>query len=127
MITALVPWATSALTILGMWLLGNKDKRGWIVGLANQALWITFVILYSAWGLLPLTGWLIVVYTRNLIKWRRDDEQPTVAQIRYDTWNEAYDTGVADAWQSMDYDGGRTPAARINPYGVGELKDRRPK
>lgn len=73
MIRTLIPWATSAGTLLGMWLLGQKRSIGWVVGLVNQALWITFAVTFRAWGLLPLTCALVVIYTRNLLRWRRDD------------------------------------------------------
>lgn len=73
MIRTLIPWATSAGTLLGMWLLGQKRSIGWIVGLVNQVLWITFAVMFEAWGLLPLTCALVVIYSRNLARWRRED------------------------------------------------------
>lgn len=67
-----LPITISILTIVAMILLGNKSRWGWIVGLFNQVLWITFAIWFKAWGLLPLTFVLIFVYTRNLYKWNRN-------------------------------------------------------
>lgn len=64
--------ATSVVTLVGMWMAGNKDWRGWAVGLANQGLWLAFIVAFGAWGLLPLSLALIVTYTRNLIRWRAD-------------------------------------------------------
>ena len=81
MIRTLLPWATSAGTLLGMWLVGQKKSVGWVVGLVNQALWVTFSIMFEAWGLLPLTAALIVVYSKALIQWRRDEKA-----IRDATW-----------------------------------------
>jgi len=72
-VKAVFPWLLSAGTLGNMWLVGNKNKLGWVVGLANQALWITFIVLFSAWGLLPLALALIVLYTRNLVRWRREE------------------------------------------------------
>lgn len=69
----LLPWLTSAGTLLGMWLVGQKRSVGWIVGLVNQVLWVTFAIAFEAWGLLPLTVALIIIYTRALVKWRADE------------------------------------------------------
>lgn len=65
----ILPLTLSAFTVLGMWLIGNKNRLGWVVGLINQILWISFAIIFKAWGLLPLTLVLIIVYTRNLLKW----------------------------------------------------------
>jgi len=68
-----IPWLTSAITLWGIHEQGHKRSRGWAIGLANQALWITFIVLFGAWGLLPLSLALIVMYGRNLLAWRRDE------------------------------------------------------
>jgi uncharacterized Tic20 family protein len=65
---------TAALTLWGMWLAGNKRSAGWIVGLVNQAFWLATIVVFEVWGLLPLTAALVVVYSRNLLKWRREDQ-----------------------------------------------------
>lgn len=69
----LIPWATSIVTLWGMWAIGNKKSYGWTIGLINQVLWVTFTIMYGAWGLFPLSLALIFIYSRNLIRWRRDE------------------------------------------------------
>jgi hypothetical protein len=69
----LLPFTLSLLTMFAMWLLGNKNKLGWVVGLVNQAFWITFAIVFKAWGLLPLSLVLVFIYSRNLRRWIRDD------------------------------------------------------
>ncbi len=70
---ALPPWATSLGTLLGMWLVGQKRSVGWIVGLVNQVVRVTFAVVFEAWGLLPLTLALIVIYTRALVAWRSEE------------------------------------------------------
>jgi nicotinamide riboside transporter PnuC len=70
-VTAWIPWATSAGTLLAMWLAGNGDKRAWIVGLLNQGLWFALIFTTDTYGLLPLAIALVVIYARNLIKWKR--------------------------------------------------------
>lgn len=70
---ALLPWATSVGTLLGMWLVGQKRSIGWAVGLLNQALWVSFAVVFRAWGLLPLSAALTVIYVRALLAWRRDE------------------------------------------------------
>lgn len=67
-----IPWALSILTVGMMYLAGNKNKWAWILGLANQSLWLTWIITVQAWGLLILTFALIFMYTRNLIKWHKE-------------------------------------------------------
>lgn len=68
--TDILPWILSAITIYTMFLANEKSKNTWIVGLINQALWLIWIILISAWGLLPMNIALWVIYTRNHIKWR---------------------------------------------------------
>ena len=63
--------ATSAVTILSMWLVGKKHAAGWKLGLANQALWAALIIDRRAWGLIVLSAFLVVVYARNLWLWTR--------------------------------------------------------
>ncbi len=63
--------ATSLLTLAGMWLAGSGRWQGWLVGLVNQVLWLAFIVVFEAWGLLPLSAALVVVYSRNLWRWRR--------------------------------------------------------
>ncbi len=70
----LLPLATSVLTLVAMWRIGAKKADGWAIGLANQGLWLWFIAAFDAWGLLPLTAALTVVYARNLIRWRREDK-----------------------------------------------------
>jgi hypothetical protein len=66
-----IPWLTSAITLWGIHEQGKKRWRGWAIGLANQTLWIAFIVAFSAWGLFPLSLALIVMYGKNLLAWRR--------------------------------------------------------
>ena len=52
-----------------MLLAGNKKRGAWFVGLINQFLWLIWIVLSSAWGLLPMNIALWVVYGRNYLKW----------------------------------------------------------
>ena len=64
-----LPWVLSAITIYMTILAGNKNQRAWAVGLAGQAMWLTWIISTKSWGLLPMNAALWVVYFRNHIKW----------------------------------------------------------
>lgn len=76
----LIPLATSLVTLTGMWLAGNKNYWGWALGIANQGLWLAFIIVFEAWGLLPLMFALLFIYSRNLIRWRNEASRyPKVA------------------------------------------------
>ena len=66
-----LPWVMSAVTITQMYLAGSQKRSAWALGLANQVLWVAFSVSVQAWGLLPLSGALVIVYTRNWIRWGR--------------------------------------------------------
>ena len=70
LITTYLPYLLSAITAYTMLLAGNKKAGAWLVGLLNQALWLTWIIVSGTWGLLPMTGVMIVVYIRNYVKWK---------------------------------------------------------
>ena len=64
-----LPYLLSALTIYSMLLAGNKRRGAWVIGLVNQLLWLVWIILAQAWGLLPMNLALWIVYARNYLKW----------------------------------------------------------
>lgn len=72
MIRQLLALATGAVTLYGMWAAGSHRWWAWLVGLGNQLLWISFIVMFAAWGLLPLSLALVAVYGRNALKWRSE-------------------------------------------------------
>lgn len=70
-----LPWLMSAVTIWMTLLAGNKHKSAWLVGLFNQALWLSWIISTSTWGLIPMNIALWIVYARNHWRWTTEREQ----------------------------------------------------
>jgi len=70
-----MPWLLSAITIYMTILAGNKTRWVWLLGIANQALWLTWIFATEAWGLLPMNAALWIVYARNHLKWMRESIQ----------------------------------------------------
>ena len=68
-----LPWLLSAITIYMTQLVGDKKASAWLVGLANQLLWVVYILATEAWGLIPLNIALWVAYTRNYIKWSKHE------------------------------------------------------
>jgi hypothetical protein len=64
-----LPWVLSAITIWMTLLAGNKHPKAWSIGLGNQFLWLIWIIVAGAWGLLPMNVALWIVYGRNHLKW----------------------------------------------------------
>jgi hypothetical protein len=50
-------------------LAGNKNRHAWAIGLANQALWLIWIVASESWGLIPMNAALWIVYARNHLKW----------------------------------------------------------
>ena len=64
-----MPWLLSAITIYMTVLAGNKNRYAWVIGLANQALWLIWIVASESWGLIPMNIALWIVYGRNHLKW----------------------------------------------------------
>lgn len=67
----ILPWIMSAITIWQVLLAGNQWRYAWAVGLFNQCLWFTWIMVSGTYGLLPMNIALWIVYTRNHIKWMK--------------------------------------------------------
>ena len=66
MIEPALQWILSMGTLTVMWLAGDKRPLAWVIGLPLQALWTTWALMIGAYGLLPVTIGLLLVYARNL-------------------------------------------------------------
>jgi hypothetical protein len=64
-----LPWLLSVITIWMTLLAGNKHPKAWLIGLGNQLLWLVWIFVVGAWGLLPMNIALWIVYARNHLKW----------------------------------------------------------
>lgn len=75
MLNLLISLVTGAVTLVGMWGAGSLKPWAWKLNLANQVLWFIFIVAFGAWGLLPLNVALVVTYTRNHLRWKREADQ----------------------------------------------------
>ena len=64
----------SIISLVTLWLIGNKNKAGFILGLLNQILWIWYALMLKQYGLLVGVIAYAVIYIRNLIKWNKDEK-----------------------------------------------------
>jgi hypothetical protein len=67
-----VSLVTSMVTLVSMWAAGNGKAWSWAMGVWNQLLWFVFIVAFGAWGLLPLNLALVVIYSRNWVKWKTE-------------------------------------------------------
>lgn len=62
----------SALSLLSLWLMGNKNKLGIVVGLANQLLWVVYALMLKQYGLLIGVIAYTIIHIRNFVKWSKE-------------------------------------------------------
>lgn len=71
----ILSWVLSIQSALMLWLMGNGDWRGPVVGLVGQVLWLWYVVATKQWGLMPGVVMFTVVNARNCWKMRATREQ----------------------------------------------------
>src|SRR5262245_36751098 len=63
----------SAMSLTAMELIGRKKWQGWALGLVNQGLWFYLtVVVAGLWGLGIQFVIFAVIYTRHLVRWKRE-------------------------------------------------------
>jgi hypothetical protein len=62
-------WLLTLVGVFGLWLAGRKDRRGWIVGLCAQVLWIAYATATHQWGFYVSAFAYGAVYLRNARAW----------------------------------------------------------
>lgn len=72
LIMGALPWVISLSTIYQVILTGNLNRWCWLHGIANQGLWMLFIIVNEQWGLLPLNLTMWIICVRNHILWDRN-------------------------------------------------------
>jgi hypothetical protein len=65
---------TSVNTGIYMWMLSRGDTRGWYLSLFAQFLWAALIWQTEAWGLIPLSAWLLYVALKGVRRHRRGEK-----------------------------------------------------
>lgn len=65
-------YVLSALSLISLWLMGDKSVWGVIVGLLTQILWIIYALMLEQYGLLIGVVAYTVIHVRNLLKWTKE-------------------------------------------------------
>ena len=63
----------TAVGVFGLWLAGRKDRRGWMVGVGAQTLWIAYATATQQWGFYISAiayGW---IYIKNARAWKKPE------------------------------------------------------
>lgn len=65
-------WLASILEILGKWIVGNKNRNGFLIGIVCCFCWAYVAIDKHVYGLFLAIIPAIVINIRNYIKWGKE-------------------------------------------------------
>lgn len=72
---SLVSWIAAATELFGIWVVGNKNKWGFIINIVAGLMWIAVAVFnLPAQGLLLVVVPALFINTRNFIRWRRENK-----------------------------------------------------
>jgi nicotinamide riboside transporter PnuC len=64
-------WILAVGGITAMWLVGQHNKLGWLIGAALQVVWFVFAVITHQYGFIATAIVYSFVYARNWYRWRR--------------------------------------------------------
>ena len=62
-------WALSIVGVIGIYLTGRKNWRGYAVGIFTECAWVWYAIVTKQWGFIFGSTIYISVYFFNINKW----------------------------------------------------------
>jgi drug/metabolite transporter (DMT)-like permease len=62
-------WALSIVGVIGIYLTGRKNWRGYAVGIFTECAWVWYSIVTKQWGFIFGSTIYISVYLLNINKW----------------------------------------------------------
>jgi hypothetical protein len=63
-------WVAAAVSIAGLWISGYSPRIGWLYGIASQGVWVAYGLVTDQPGMIALSVAFVVIYVRNLRRWR---------------------------------------------------------
>ena len=67
--TQLWSWCLSSIGVIGIYLTGRKNWRGYAVGIFTECAWVAYSIQTKQWGFIFGSTVYISVYLFNIKKW----------------------------------------------------------
>lgn len=66
-----IDWLAMLFTLLGIYFLGNKDRKGFIIMITGNACWIGVGALAGSLAMILANGVFLSMNLRGLIKWSK--------------------------------------------------------
>lgn len=68
-------WIAGIFELLGIYIVGNKNKIGFLFAIACNILWVIYVLINkTTYGLLPVVLSAFIINIRNYRKWSKDEK-----------------------------------------------------
>ncbi len=77
-----IDWLATACGLTGVFLLGNKNKYGFLIFMMASASWITFGILVGSYAVILGSSIFMIMHFRGWLKWRRDEREHQFLQTQ---------------------------------------------
>jgi hypothetical protein len=66
-------WILATIGVTGMFMVGQKTLRGWVVLFCNECLWISYSIQSHQYGFIIMALSYMIVYTRSYLEWKKNE------------------------------------------------------
>ena len=67
-------WIAGILELIGLYLVGNKNRLGFLINLSCIFFWVLYVYVNrTTYGILPVVLTASVINIRNYIKWKKEN------------------------------------------------------
>ncbi len=67
-------WAAMVLSVLAVWMLGNKNKYGFVVFITANIIWVILgAALMHSYGIILGNIFFLVSDTRGFLNWNKDE------------------------------------------------------
>jgi hypothetical protein len=64
-------WLLAVLGVSGMYFVGKKTVWGWLVLLANEAIWVIYALVTEQYGFIVMAVAYAYVYIKSYFEWRK--------------------------------------------------------
>ncbi len=70
-----IDWLATACGLTGVFLLGNKNKYGFLIFMMASASWVTFGMMTGSYAVILGSSIFFFMHFRGWHKWRRDEKE----------------------------------------------------
>ena len=67
-------YVLAGLGVLSLYLTGKKLKSGWVVGIINSGLWMTYAVVTNQLGFLLSAFVFVAVQIKNYLQWAKEEK-----------------------------------------------------